>query len=95
MNPEQPTAFQVLIDKQVTARLRKIPPKHQNQIVKRIAELKNTPRPQDSIKLKSDNYDFRINIGEYRILYDVDYKACKVSVWRLLQRGEGYGRHHV
>lgn len=43
--------------------------------------------------MKSGPYDFRLNIGEYRILYDVDYEARMVMVYRLLQRGEGYSRH--
>lgn len=92
MSQPECSLFEVAVDRQVQVRLRKIPEKHRKQILTRIACLKETPRPHDSIKLKGDD-GFRVDIGEYRILYDICYKSKLVYVHRLLQRGEGYGRH--
>ena len=77
----------------VRKRLRRIHPKHQEQITARIAALDDNPRPHDSIKLKSERYDFRIDVGEYRILYDVDYEARIIQVRLLMHRSEGYSRY--
>ena len=57
------------IEKQVFAFLEKLPPKQKAQMSIKILQLFNDPRPHDSIKLKGGNGDFRVDIGEYRILY--------------------------
>jgi mRNA interferase RelE/StbE len=53
-------------------------------------DLEEEPRPHDSIKLKGTEHAFRVDVGEYRILYEVDYDAHRVTIYRLMQRGEGY-----
>jgi mRNA interferase RelE/StbE len=95
MPPSGPLEFEVAVYRQVEKRLRKLPNKHRRQILARIAELEDNPRPHDSIKLKGSDYEFRLDMGEYRILYDVDYEAYIVHVRLLMQRGEGYGRYHL
>ncbi len=44
-------------------------PKHQKQIIKSILLLQDNVSPQDSKKLKGSDY-YRIDSGEYRIVYD-------------------------
>ena len=90
---DRPLKLEVAVHRQVEKRLRNLPEKIKKQIVTRIVELESNPRPHDSIKLKSGPYDYRLDIGEYRILYDIDYKAYVVDVRLLMQRGEGYSRH--
>lgn len=63
--------LEVAVHKRVEKRLRKLPEKIRRQIAARIAELESNPRPHDSIQLKSGPYDYRLDIGEYRILYDI------------------------
>ena len=95
MAPDVPACFEVVVHKQVHRRLRNMLPKHQKQIVGRIADLEGTPRPHDSIQLKGERSGFRLDEGEYRILYDVDYDARIVHVRLLMQRGEGYSRRRA
>ena len=68
--------FELIVRSQIRKRFRKIPKKHQRQILERIDELKQNPRPHNSIKLKGstkgDVPNFRINVCEYRVLYDID-----------------------
>lgn len=85
------SGFTVVIDKKAEKRLDKITtPKHRNQILVRIAELAHTPRPQDSIQLNPPEEGFRLNVGDYRVLYDIDYDHCEVWVYRVMNRSEGY-----
>ena len=48
-----------------------IPAKHRKQIVKNIILLQSKIKPQDSKKLKGYDY-YRVDSGEYRIVYDWD-----------------------
>lgn len=87
---DEKTRYDVLIGKRVNKRLRKLPPKHFKQIIRRIKELEVEPRPHDSIHLKGKLEGYRINEGTYRILYTVDFHYKTVEIYCLLNRNEGY-----
>jgi mRNA-degrading endonuclease RelE of RelBE toxin-antitoxin system len=57
------------VEKQVFEFLKTLPPKQKTQIAIKILQLFNDPRPNDSIKLKGGDGDYRTDIGEYRISY--------------------------
>jgi len=40
--------------------------------------------------LKGTKSAYRLTAGEYRILYEIDYDARVVTVFRIMHRGEGY-----
>lgn len=82
-------SFEVKVEKSASKRFARIHPRHAAQIAKRLKELQELPRPHDSIKLKGTS-DYRLDVGEYRILYAIDYDAQIVTVFRIMQRGEGY-----
>lgn len=88
MSNNQPL-FRVEVEKQVEKRLAQLHPKHRQQVLKRMTDLQNNPRSNDSIKLK-DVKGFRVNMGDYRILYEIDYDIKVVRIWKLIDRKEGY-----
>lgn len=49
--------------------IKKLPPKQFRKIVTTILILKQNPKPNDSKKLKGYPDYFRVDIGEYRIIY--------------------------
>jgi len=49
----------------------KVPPKHRRQIVSKSISLKDDPLPSDSKHLKGFLGYFRVDIGEYRIIYTI------------------------
>lgn len=67
----------VNLSRQVTKRFKKFPDKHAKQIATKIIELKTNPYPQDSIKLKGYSY-YRVDIGEYRIVYQVEGEILEI-----------------
>lgn len=83
-------SFDILIDRRVTKRMRKLPAKHYRQVTGRINQFTTTPQPQDAIKLKGNLNGYRVDVGEYRILYRIDYENKMVEVYLVIQRGEGY-----
>lgn len=56
----------------------------------RILVLADDPRPRGSVKMRGTRNGYRIRIGDYRVLYEVDDKAHVVTVARLKHRREAY-----
>jgi mRNA interferase RelE/StbE len=48
------------------------------------------PRPRDSLKLKGAEGLYRLRVGDYRVLYDIDDDAQLVMVLRIQHRREAY-----
>ena len=54
-----------------------------------IDQLAQNPRPAGVIKLQGEG-GYRIRVGVYRILYDIDDKEQTVIVYRVKHRREAY-----
>jgi len=65
---------------------KRYPAKVQLQLLKRILALPFNPRPQDSKKL--DEGIYRVTAGEYRIVYEIDDRAKRVTVFLVAKRGD-------
>lgn len=62
------------------------------RIDKAILALKNQPRPYpQSKKLEGEN-KFRLRVGDYRIVYEIDDKQKTVTVYRVRHRKDVYRR---
>lgn len=83
--------YELIIDARVAKRMERLPPKHKRQVWERIGDLASNPRPHDHKKLKG-LAGFRIDVGEYRVLYEVDDAARTVDVYDMMHRNEGYGK---
>lgn len=60
-------------------------------ISKHIDSLEQNPRPVDSKKLKRDA-GYSLQVGTYRVLYDINDSAKVVTIYRLKHRKEVYQR---
>lgn len=73
--------------------LEKIPKKEVEKFWKAIADLKNNPWPENLQVKKLQNYkiaDFRLRVGEYRILFDRDMEKNELVIFRILHRSKLY-----
>jgi len=65
----------------------------QGEVWRRVREallaLGDNPRPRGCVKLKDRN-GYRIRVGDYRILYDVDDERHTVTVLSVKHRREAY-----
>ena len=76
--------------------LKKIPPEYQSAIVQALRALGRNPRPQGKRikRLKGEvivsqfTAEYRLRLGPYRVLYDVDDPRKKVILLKLLKRDE-------
>ena len=77
---------QILLHKQAAKFIAKLPPKQQQQIAISISSLKHTIQPQDSKKLIGYSY-YRIDCGEYRVIYD--WNETEVTIYIIGKRNDG------
>ncbi len=55
-----------------------------------IEKLKYNPRPIGCRKIVGSRNDWRIRIGDYRVLYEVDDTAQRIRIFRIKHRKEAY-----
>lgn len=60
------------------------------RVVARLLLLKNNPRPQGTKKLEGSKSAWRIRIGDWRAVYEINDKTREVKVYRVKHRSEGY-----
>jgi mRNA interferase RelE/StbE len=62
--------------------------KQYKQVVSKIFSLQGNPRPQDCKALKGYVGGYRVDQGEYRILYTIDDESKLVDVFRVGKRND-------
>ena len=61
-----------------------------HRIVLEIQTLAKDPRPKGYRKLVGSKRDYRIRVGDYRVIYEVDEKSSAVRVMRVRHRRDAY-----
>jgi mRNA-degrading endonuclease RelE of RelBE toxin-antitoxin system len=77
--------YKLGIKSRVLKEMRRYPPKIFKQIAAKIFSLSFNPRLHDS---KRVGLGYRVDVGEYRIFYQVDDDAKKVSILVVGKRGK-------
>ena len=62
------------------------------RIVPRLENFAANPRPPGCKKLRSGNCEWRIRVGDYRVVYTIDDARLRVEVTRIRHRSEAYRR---
>jgi len=70
--------------------LQTLPAKLISRIIARIEMLGSTPRPPGCKKLVGGDKEWRIRVGDWRVVYEIDDKARAVDVTRIAHRREVY-----
>jgi len=60
------------------------------RIVPHLDSLADNPRPQGCKKLKGGDNEWRIRIGNYRVVYIIDDRKAAVEITRIRHRREAY-----
>ena len=79
------------IDYKKTARaeLALLPQETHKRVIKAISKLADDPRPSGCVKLKGSGL-YRIRVGDYRIIYDIQDDALVILVVKVGHRGDVY-----
>lgn len=70
--------------------LERLPPKDQRRLRRRIDALAEEPRPDGCRKLAGGDAEWRIRVGDYRVIYRVQDAELIVLVIRVAHRREVY-----
>ncbi|MBL7202198.1 MAG: type II toxin-antitoxin system RelE/ParE family toxin [Anaerolineae bacterium] len=82
--------YEVYLERAAERDLRKLPAETFHRIIPRIRALAETPRPPGCRKLTGSDSDWRIRIGEYRVIYEIDDAEKTVRIFRVRHRQEAY-----
>jgi len=81
--------YDVIYYKKAEKELAEINKKEARTIYDKISQLKFDPHPQMAIKLKGHEYH-RLRIGNYRAIYQIDERGCKIIIITIKHRSEVY-----
>ena len=84
--------YEVYVEKAAENDLKRLPTTTFQRIIFRIRTLAENPRPSGCRKLTGSKDDWRIRIGDHRVLYEIDEKAKAVRILRVRHRREAYRR---
>jgi mRNA interferase RelE/StbE len=62
------------------------------RMIPRLENLASNPRPSGSKNLRGGDKEWRIRVGDYRLVYTIDDKKLLVEVTRIRHRREVYER---
>jgi len=81
--------YRIELSKSAIKDFEKIPKKELRKIKNEILMLEDNPRPIGSLKLTNEE-GYRIRIGKYRLLYEIEDKEKHVVIYRARHRKEVY-----
>jgi mRNA interferase RelE/StbE len=84
-------AYEVILTKAAERELRALPANILERVDRRIHDLATDPRPPGTKKLKGSHNQWRIRVGNFRVIYEIQDKVLLVLVLRVSDRKDAYG----
>lgn len=84
--------YSVALTSSAAKELKKLSGQSIARIVPRLENLASNPRPPGCKKLQGGNREWRIRVGDYRVVYTIDDSKLLVEVTRIRHRSEVYER---
>jgi len=84
--------YEVYLERAAENDLKRLPRSTFHRIISQIRALADNPRPSGCRKLAGSKKDWRIRIGDHRVLYEIDEKVKAVRIMRVRHRREVYRR---
>ncbi len=82
--------YKVLLERQAEKDLKRLPPDIFKRVLPLLKQLAENPKPPGCLKLIGAENDWRIRVGDYRLVYEIDNAARVVRIWRIRHRREVY-----
>lgn len=82
--------YDVYLERAAERDLKRLSPENFHRIIPQIKALAEKPRPQGCRKLSGSKSDWRIQVGDYRVIYEIDDRFRAVRVMRVRHRREVY-----
>ncbi|MBE8987673.1 type II toxin-antitoxin system RelE family toxin [Nostoc sp. LEGE 12450] len=82
--------YQIELSNKAAKQLKKLSVDIRDKINEKILELADNPRPNGVVKLENTGNKYRIRVGNYRILYEIQDDVLIVKVVRVGHRKDVY-----
>jgi mRNA interferase RelE/StbE len=82
--------FRLEVKKRATKELEKLRPDIGKKLLASIGSLASNPKPRQSHKLSGSTDSYRLRVGNYRVLYQIDNNAKTITVYQVGHRREVY-----
>jgi len=82
--------YRVLLERGAERDLSRLTPDVHERVIAAIQALANNPRPSGCRKLAGSKNDWRIRVGDYRVIYEIVDQIRVVRVTRVRHRREVY-----
>jgi mRNA interferase RelE/StbE len=82
--------YQIQFSKGAAKQIKKLPADIKERIDKKVLDLAIEPRPNGVKKLQCDDNSYRIRVGDYRIIYEIEDDILLVTVIKIKHRNEVY-----
>lgn len=82
--------YVVQLTKAADKELGRLPKQVGDRVLERLRGLVTEPRPHDSKKLVGTDNTYRIRVGDYRVVYEIDDDKVLVLIIRIRHRKDAY-----
>jgi mRNA interferase RelE/StbE len=82
--------YRVFLERAAEKQLKQLSAKLHHRVIAAVQALAKNPRPSGCRQLTGTENDWRIRVGDYRIVYEIDDKAGEIRVNRIRHRREVY-----
>jgi len=82
--------YEVYLERAAERDLKALPIQNFQPIISRVKTLTDNPRPTGCRKIAGSRNAWRIRVGNYRVVYEIDDRAKVVRVMRVRHRREVY-----
>jgi mRNA interferase RelE/StbE len=82
--------YEIMITKTIQKQLDNLPNNIQERVYEKIAQLAEEPRPDGVFKLKGYDNEYRIRIGDYRLVYEIRDEQLIVLLVQCKHRRDVY-----
>lgn len=84
--------YNILISPKAQRQIKKLPKFIQQDIISELEKLETMPRPQGIEKLWGGDNLYRVRVGDYRIIYQINDPQNNVIIAKVAHRKEVYKR---
>lgn len=82
--------YSVHIESRPEKELDHLPKQIYERVIEHIKTLRENPRPHGCRKIAGSKQDWRIRVGDYRVIYEIDDTNKEIHIMRVRHRGEAY-----
>jgi mRNA interferase RelE/StbE len=72
--------YEIIITKSIQKQLDNLPSNIQERVYDKISQLAEEPRPDGVVKLKGYDNEYRVRIGDYRLVYEIQDEKLIVLI---------------